>query len=84
MHPIMQNGFHTTGCLVAEWKPWQQEAERIFPLPLGKSSLFLGPEPIYSLVVYFAVHFSFGEMAMRVLGLSRETSGMLPLFSKEH
>lgn len=64
--PIMQNGFHTTDCLVAEWKPWQQEAERIFPSPLRKGSLFLGPEPIYSLVVYFAVHFNFGEMASRV------------------
>lgn len=84
MHPIMQNGFHRTGCLVAERKPWQQEAEKIFPLPLRKGSLFLAPEPIYSLVVYFAVHFSFGEIAMRVLGLSRETRGMLFFFSKEH
>jgi hypothetical protein len=69
---------------MAERKPWQQEAERIFPLPLRKGSQFLGPEPIYSLLVYFAMHFNFGEMALRVLGLSRETSGMLSFFSKEH
>lgn len=57
-------------CLVAEWKPWQQEAGRIFVSPGRKGSLFLGPEPSYSLVLHFAVNFNSGELALRVLGLS--------------
>lgn len=57
-HPIAGNGFHRARCLVAEWKPWQQEAGRIFPSPCRKGSLFLGPEPSYSLVLHFDVNFS--------------------------
>lgn len=71
-HPIAVNGFHRTGCLVAEWKPWQQEAGRIFSSPRRKGSLFLGPEPSYSLVLHFAVNFNSGELAWKVLGLSWE------------
>lgn len=38
--------------------------------PRRKGSLFLGPEPSYSLLVHFAVNFNSGELALRVLGLS--------------
>lgn len=69
-HPIAGNGFPGTGCLVAEWKPWQQEAGRIFPSPRRKGSLFLGPEPSYSLVLHFAVNFNAGEPVLRALGPS--------------
>lgn len=70
------------GSLVAEWKPWQQEAGRIFPSPRGKGSLFLGPEPSYSLVLHFDVHFNSRELALRVLGLSLGgwVSDLLPFF----
>lgn len=39
------------------------------PSPRRKGSLFLGPEPSYSLVLHFAVNFNSGELALRVLGL---------------
>lgn len=82
-HPVAGNGFHRAGCLVAEWKPWQQEAGKIFPSPRRKGSLFLGPEPSYSLVLHFDVNFNSGELALRVLGLGGGglVSDLLPLLS---
>lgn len=65
-----------------EWKPWQQKAGRIFLAPRGKGSLFLGPEPSYSLVLHFTVNFNSGELGLRVLGLSLGgwSSDLLPFF----
>lgn len=54
-----------TASHVGKWfvKPWQQEVGGgvLFPSPRRKGSVLLGPEPSYSLILYFAENFNLEE-----------------------